>query len=517
MRNATSRLLAVALVSGAAGLLVLGRPAEVRAQTTLLCPVNTPLANGQCGDGAFSGAALSSQALSELSETTTQETSRNTINKMTERREAEQQRCAAGFRRVDGECQPISPPVREAEAVVPPPPSPNVKKPKKPKVAAAQPEEEQVAAAKAARREKPQPKPPQASVAPLPAMVCKDGPCAPIPIEPAARFGAWVQVNGDYEHRDATAPAFVTNPGSSPIPVQSSVQSRSGTVGIQLGGDFTSRGIWAANDGLIVGVMEGAAYSNLTLNSSALSSNFALVHNLSGQMDATLAGGMGGLYATYFNGGFSTDFLAKADVFALGETFTDLLSYPVGNAANFVTVGPPCTPTNGPPAIGTPFDCSFGKPDPIPVVDVTLMGDFNYKFLLNPNYWIEPTVGFQFTSTTYLQHASDLGLANGDLVMVQGGARIGSTTLLDNHILMTTIVTGLIYDDVLVSGGFIPSEAFNGNNLLAQADQGQVRGRGIFAFNFDFGQGVSTYVLADVRGGKGLFGAGGKAGVRYVW
>jgi len=44
-----------------------------------------------------------------------------------------------------------------------------------------------------------------------------------------------------------------------------------------------------------------------------------------------------------------------------------------------------------------------------------------------------------------------------------------------------------------------------------------VRGRGILALNFDFGQGVSSYVLGDVRGGKGLFGVGGKAGVRYQW
>jgi hypothetical protein len=55
------------------------------------------------------------------------------------------------------------------------------------------------------------------------------------------------------------------------------------------------------------------------------------------------------------------------------------------------------------------------------------------------------------------------------------------------------------------------------NNLLAQADQGQVRGRGILALNFDFGQGVSSFVQGEARGGKGLFGAGGKAGVRVQW
>ena len=54
--------------------------------------------------------------------------------------------------------------------------------------------------------------------------------------------------------------------------------------------------------------------------------------------------------------------------------------------------------------------------------------------------------------------------------------------------------------------------AFQGNNLLVQADQGFVRGRGILALNFDFGGGITSFVQGDVYGGAHLFGAGGKAG-----
>jgi outer membrane biosynthesis protein TonB len=541
MQVSNPKLKAIALLIGATALLVLEYPSEVRAQTagSLLCPGNTQLINGQCYDGAFSGAAQASQALSDLSETTTQESSRTTLKKITDRREEEENRCAAGFRRVDGECQPISPPAREVEATVPPPPSPKVKKPKKPKVAAAQPEEEQVPAKKAARREKPQPKPPQVMVAPLPSMVCKDGPCAPIPIEPGARFGAWTEAFGDYEHRDASAPAFVTVgsgggaplPAGSPVPVLSSAQSRSGTVGVQMGGDITTRGIWAANDGLIAGAMAGFARTDLTLKTSALSSNFALVNNLSGLMDASLTGGMVGLYATYFNGGFSTDLLVKADVFSLSEKFTDLLAFSAGSPPNA------CGGSSG--VTGAPFDCLFSGYDPIPVINVTLMGDLNYRFNLYQNFWIEPTVGALFTSTNYpdiskpngpgvgtgftsvpggtTTAAARLGLANGDLVMVQGGARFGTDFFLGNSVHTTAIISGLVYDDVLVAGGFIPSLAFQGTNLLAQADQGQVRGRGVLAFNFDLGQGVTSFIQGEIRGGQGLFGAGGKAGVRVVW
>jgi hypothetical protein len=43
-------------------------------------------------------------------------------------------------------------------------------------------------------------------------------------------------------------------------------------------------------------------------------------------------------------------------------------------------------------------------------------------------------------------------------------------------------------------------------------DQGKVRGEVIFNINFDYGNGVSAFVLADIRGGSDLFAAGGRAG-----
>jgi hypothetical protein len=145
------------------------------------------------------------------------------------------------------------------------------------------------------------------------------------------------------------------------------------------------------------------------------------------------------------------------------------------------------------------------------------MGDLNYRFILYPNFWIEPTVGAQYTNTSYGSNANLLGLEDGALVMVQGGARFGTNFLLCDWVRTTAILTGLAYDDVLVAGGFIPGAGFEGNNILAQADQGRVRGRGVLAFNFDFGHGLSSFVQGEARGGQGLFGAGGKAGVRVQW
>ena len=70
-----------------------------------------------------------------------------------------------------------------------------------------------------------------------------------------------------------------------------------------------------------------------------------------------------------------------------------------------------------------------------------------------------------------------------------------------------------MYDNVQVTGGVLQ----NGGNPLIIADQGKLNAEGILTLNFYHGNGVSSFVQADVQGGEGLFGAGGKAGVRVAW
>ena len=77
---------------------------------------------------------------------------------------------------------------------------------------------------------------------------------------------------------------------------------------------------------------------------------------------------------------------------------------------------------------------------------------------------------------------------------------------------MTTTITGLAYDDVQVTGGLIAGGATVGTVLAS--DQGKIRGQGIFVNAVDFGNGYSAFAQADVRGGSGLFGIGGRAGIR---
>jgi hypothetical protein len=64
---------------------------------------------------------------------------------------------------------------------------------------------------------------------------------------------------------------------------------------------------------------------------------------------------------------------------------------------------------------------------------------------------------------------------------------------------MTTVFTGLFYDDVAVGGGVLQDAP----NPLILSDQGKLRAEGIFALDFYQGNGVSYLLQPDLRGGEG--------------
>ena len=466
MRGATLRFSSLAVFLGITGLFAIGYPADVRAQT-IFCPTfisgssgssGSPVAllNGSCTDrvdGAFSGAALASQALTELSQTTTETTTKEVGKAIVERREQERER----MRR----------PVRPARAVPP---------------------------------EKPKP---AAEERPKPAAVTPKEPLLPLPIEPAVRFATWTQVFGDYQKRDAAGPSALTCCIGGPLAQPNlalNIDSRTSTVGFVAGADLTTQGLFS---GFIAGVTAGYTWSELKLNTTATSIDQPLVGTGVSHLRATASGPTVGAYATYFNAGFSTDLTVKFDFLTLDETFNDLFA--TTGAYTFAATG-----------FGVPPFISFAGAGSVSLLNSTVVGNLNYRFDLYPNFWIEPTVGVQYTNSSYGSGAAQLGLADGNLVRVQGGVRFGTSTLLSNGVLMTPILTGLAYNDVVVQGGFFPV-GFQANNLLVQADQGFMRGEGIFALNFDFGYGMSAFVLGDVYGGAHLFGAGGRGGIRYQW
>lgn len=447
------------------------------AQAQVLCPSTVPTQGGTVAlvpslnvctngtSGAFSNAALASQALTELSQSATQETTRTATNAISDRRQTEQQRCPEGFERDGGVCRRIA-----VEAAPSTTPAPRTAAPVAPKRS----------------RSKQQP------VVSAPRMPLYKAP-PPVAVDQGPRFATWARVFGDFERRvgSATTPA---------LSLALDGKSESSTVGGLAGVDVTARGLLSQGDGLIGGVLVGYNESNLTLTTTSTPST-PNVGIGAGTLKARVSGPSIGIYATYFDRGFSVDNTIKFDSLTLDENFNYLFEF-----RSIAT----------PPAVGPQFVSLVGSGS-THLSNISSFGNINYKFLMSDAFWIEPTAGYTYTETRYDSDASLLGLADGRLLRLQGGARFGFESLWD-AVRVTTILTGLVYNDVVVQGGVLQNGVFGTPNApLLFPDQGKFRGLGALTLNLAFPGGFSSFVKAEVRGGQDLFAAGGMAGIRYQW
>jgi len=430
--------------------------------------------------GAFSGAALASQTLGNLASTSSQMSTTTTTRALATRREAETAVCPAGQSRINGACVPDRP--REPVAA----PAP---KPAKTKVAKKAKHPKPVETARAPRVYNPVFK------SDLPNLAAE-----------ASHYGAWVQAYGDYEHRDGSQSTSFScctaGPGQTPIPLNIQVSSETKTWGVVAGMDWTGRGFSNAGDGVMIGVMGGYMESNVTVNTTMFSGDPSRAANGTSRLTARLTGPTVGGYASYFNGPFSNDFLVKADFLSLNEQYTDNLGF--GLCTCFLGLGVSPIAYNVPQA-------GFGNTS----LDMVTISDFvSYRIPVAATTWVEPTGGVQFSNSSYSSSAALLGLKDGYSVRLQGGLRVGFNGLFNPR--LTTTITGLIFDDVVVHGNFIQGGVFGASGNILNSE-GKVQGEGIFALNYDLGNNTSTYVQADVRGGDGIFGVGGKGGIRVRW
>jgi hypothetical protein len=463
------------LVAAGLGLLASSFAAGSSQAQGVFCPASIPVAAGinlQLGEctngqwGAFSNAAIASQALSDLSQSSTQDAAKATMAAISSRRTAEAERCPEGFARVDGVCRRVA-----ARPFAPESDAPGAFRPTAPAAAA-------ISAALLTDA--------YAAVPPLRAYAA-----APA-LDPAVRIGIWAQAYGDYERRSGSGQ------GTGEFVILTlNAQSRTTTAGVLGGGDLTFRNLLFANDGLIAGVLAGFVSSDVTVHSSSISADPNRPDGF-GTLKANLSGPSAGAYVSYFSGGFSADLAFKADFLDLDASFNDLLG--------FSNSGTPPLP---------PVTFEFSGSGKTRLNNYTTSGNLNYRFPMAPNVWIEPTAGFQYTRSDYGSGAADLGLADGSLLRLQGGARFGVESAW-NTVGVRMVLTGLLYDNVMITGGALQNSTF-GNSPLIISDEGKLRLQGIFALNFDFGNGLTSFVQADVRGGEDLFGAGGKGGVRFIW
>ena len=326
-------------------------------------------------------------------------------------------------------------------------------------------------------------------------------PIAPVPYGP--QWGVWAEGFGEYDRLTGNgfSSGAVVGIGGAGLatPMNLSFTTKATTGGFVAGADRTFRNFGAGGGTLITGILTGYLWSNLS--SSTTSSPVAATPEVGtglGTLSGHLSGPSVGAYATYFLNGFSTDLTLKVDFLHLNETFTDSLSFSDGNN----------------PAVTT-FAAGAGSTN---LNNYGIVWNIQQKIFLSNATWVEPTAGLKYYIADYDSDAAALGLADGHVLRLQGGARLG-TQFFWNNVVVTPVLTGLVYDDVIVSGLALTDAAFIGTagGIASAATEGKVRGQGIGAVKFDYGNGLSSFVQADVRGGSDYFGYGGRAGVRFVW
>ena len=246
------------------------------------------------------------------------------VKAIEERREAPPQACPAGEVLVDGICKPQPAHVVTAAPI---PPVPAVTPaPAAPAAPARRPVSLQSARRKQRWRE------PAPSVALPTRKPAYEGPPPPPIYDQSFRIGSWAQGFGDYEHRTGSQNILFNCCTSrsyaiSPIPMTLDASSTTSSGGFVGGLDFTKRGLSGPQDGLLAGLLGGYVWNNITVNTSSLSSDPTKVANGSSRTTAQINGPSLGLYATYFNGPFSNEFLIKNDFLSLSENWSGILGF----------------------------------------------------------------------------------------------------------------------------------------------------------------------------------------------
>jgi autotransporter-like protein len=490
----------LALSCGVIGWTTLGLPSGSAQAQSLFCPAAVngqtgfALTGGNCTNntiGAFSNAALAAQALSDVSQSASLQTTQVALDTISARRRIEMERCPEGFVREEGVCRPIAVTAQPAER--PPAVREERKTPVPRETKTTAPVERQTARkpTRKARRETARPAVPAAPVYKAPVRVVETGP----------RYGAWARGFGDAERRTGSGTTSIVcctlgPAGGIPNTLALDTTSHATNWGILAGADATFRGISAQNDGITAGLLVGYVSTDVHLTTTSTSSSPGNVGNGAADFRAHLRGPTLGGYVTYFNGPFSADLTTKVDFLSTDVNFADTLAYTANVGINTQTA-------------------SFAGQGSTRLNNYTTAGNLNYRIPFAGPWWVEPTAGFLYSLASYSSGADQLGLADGHVLRLQGGSRLG-VDVYSGGLRITPTVTALLYDDVSVSGGFVTSGVFSTVPSAIQ-DEGKIRGQGIFALNVDDGRGWSGFVQGQVYGGTGLTGYGGMAGIRFQW
>ena len=289
----------------------------------------------------------------------------------------------------------------------------------------------------------------------------------------------WAQAFADYERHSNMAPGSGEN-----------LVRKQTTVGGITGGDITYfRQGEGGRETLQLGLLAGGTHTESRFNDTATVSDAS----------QTQDGGFIGAYTTYTVNKFAVDAFFKTDFLKYKQRSTGPTTCPKGQV--LVVDG----------------DADMVKTDTGSTNEYvyTTGANVSYRFDLGNQMYFEPLVGFVFSATEYGNGAFDLGLEDGQMFRIQGGARVGRSWLDEDGRLFSLSLLGLLYSDVYVNGYTVP-----GNSYAASAsvvDEGKLRVLAQLQGSMQLNDGLSLIGQVGVRGGEDLFGVGGRLGMRQEW
>jgi Autotransporter beta-domain len=305
---------------------------------------------------------------------------------------------------------------------------------------------------------------------------------------------SWAQVFGDRERETG----LTYNGGT-----EGALRGYKTTIGFVGGVDWTVNRPSQAGQ-VVFGVLGGASQSDSRFNDI----NYLALDSTTGtttldRLDRTRAretvqGGGGGVYGVSITGSWIFDALARIDGYRLEQSDTVARFQPDG--------------TGG-------FSECFQIKDRSGAVDFTSIvtaANASYRIALGPNAFFEPTAGIRYTYIDYGRVTGDVGLdvVDGSVFRLQAGGRYVTQRDLDSGSRAILTLTGLLYSDVSIDGlSAVNSLGFN----PAAVNEGQIRALSQVGLSWAQPSGWTLSALGEVRGGKDLFGVGGKLTARYEW
>ena len=315
---------------------------------------------------------------------------------------------------------------------------------------------------------------------------------APVPTG-GTTIGMWTQAFGDYERHKNLAPGRANN-------TTRKQWTGGGFLGLDQTFDLSTNGY---SQFLTMGLLAGGLSTHSKFSDTSTTTNSR----------ASQKGGFVGAYAAFASGNFSFDLIFK----------TDLLQHRQKVTVSTVVVDADCPAANtfnngnGGVTLDVTSAGTSGTNRVIGKVTQTnynLGGNTQYRIQQDGNWWLEPTAGFLYTHTDYGSNASSLGLRDGKVFRIQGGARVG-TDWNSGSQNWTMALLALAYSDVKIDGFILNSGGLTPS--VSPVDEGELRGLARLEGSVSQGNGLSYNFQTEVRGGEDVIGLAGRIGARFEW